>query len=116
MGQRGFEHKLELVDFTPRQYQADIVRTCLDNNTLVVIPTGIGKTFIALLLAYERLKKYPDSKVLITAPTKPLCNQHVQTFMKHTDLKDQVVLFTGSTPSSQPPRPSSQFLSTTGFP
>ncbi len=92
---------MELVDFTPRQYQTDIVRTCLDSNTLVVIPTGIGKTFIALLLAYERLKKYPDSKVLITAPTKPLCNQHVQTFMKHTDLKDQVVLFTGSTQSSK---------------
>lgn len=92
---------MELVDFTPRGYQSDIVRTCVEKNTLVVIPTGIGKTFICLLLAYERLKIYPDSKILITAPTKPLCNQHVQTFIKHTDLKDQVILFTGSTPASK---------------
>src|SRR3989344_4622297 len=87
---------LELKDFVPRSYQLSILKTCLEKNTLVVLPTGIGKTFVSLLLAKERLNKFPGSKVLITAPTKPLCSQHVQTFKQHTNLDSEIVLFTGA--------------------
>jgi Fanconi anemia group M protein len=66
-------------------------------NTLVVLPTGMGKTGVALLLAVQRLKQYPQSKILILAPTKPLAEQHLMTFQQAMDLPEKkFVLFTGA--------------------
>src|SRR3989338_4057784 len=41
---------LQTKNFSPRQYQEAIFNTCKDNNTLVVLETGLGKTAIALML------------------------------------------------------------------
>ena len=38
-----------------REYQENIFINCLNKNSLVVIPTGLGKTIIALMLAVHRL-------------------------------------------------------------
>ena len=85
-----------LVNFTPREYQSSILETCKNNNTLVVLPTGTGKTAIALLLGIERLNKFQNSKILVLSPTKPLSQQHVNTFKQHTDLpQDKIILLTG---------------------
>lgn len=85
-----------LRDFVPRLYQETILSTCVQKNTLVVLPTGMGKTGIALLLSIQRLKQYPSSKILFLAPTKPLAEQHLQTFKQHLELDEQkLVLFTG---------------------
>ena len=84
-------------DFTPRLYQQTILGTAANKNTLVVLPTGMGKTALAFLLAAQRLHHYPNSKILMLAPTKPLCEQHLTTFQKHFDLeKEKMVLFTGT--------------------
>ena len=84
-------------DFPPRLYQQTILGSAAAKNTLVVLPTGLGKTGLALLLAAQRLTHYPHSKILMLSPTKPLCEQHVQTFRKHFDLTpEKIVLFTGS--------------------
>ena len=81
-------------DFTPRLYQETILNTCVRKNTLIVLPTGMGKTAFAFMLAAQRLKQYPSSKILILAPTKPLCEQHLDSFKKHLDLnEDKFVLF-----------------------
>ena len=86
-----------LRDFTPRLYQQTILGTAANKNTLVVLPTGMGKTALALLLAAVRLKQFPTGKILMLAPTKPLCEQHVLTFQKHVEIDpEKVVLFTGS--------------------
>ena len=86
-----------LKNFEPRLYQQTILGTAVKHNTLVVLPTGLGKTALAFLLAIQRLHKFPDSKILMLAPTKPLCEQHVDTFRKHLEIEEsQVVLFTGS--------------------
>ena len=83
-------------DFTPRLYQETILNTAVRNNTLIVLPTGMGKTAFAFMLAAQRLSQYPNSKILMLAPTKPLCEQHLQSFKKHLDLdEDKFVLFTG---------------------
>ncbi|RMF54502.1 DEAD/DEAH box helicase [Candidatus Woesearchaeota archaeon] len=83
-------------DFQPRLYQETILSTCVSKNTMVILPTGMGKTAIAMLLAAHRLKLYPKSKILISSPTKPLCDQHVETFKKHLDINpEKIVLFTG---------------------
>jgi Fanconi anemia group M protein len=60
-----------------RSYQTNIVAGCLRNNTLIILPTGLGKTIIALRVAVEYVDK---GKILILAPTKPLLEQHQDTF------------------------------------
>ncbi len=86
-----------LRDFTPRLYQQTILGSAAAKNTLVVLPTGLGKTGIALLLAAQRLQLYPTQKILMLSPTKPLCEQHVETFRKHLEIPaEKIVLFTGS--------------------
>jgi len=65
-----------------REYQSNIVETCKKKNCLVILPTGMGKTLIALMLAQERLKLYPNSKILFLAPTRPLVEQHYESFKK----------------------------------
>ncbi len=83
--------------FTPRLYQETILATAAMKNTLVVLPTGMGKTGVALLLAVQRLKQYPQSKILILAPTKPLAEQHLTTFQQALELpEEKFALFTGS--------------------
>jgi ERCC4-related helicase len=59
----------------------------------------MGKTAIAILLAVQRLKQYPNSKIVILAPTKPLVEQHLKSFMQKIDLPEEnFQLFTGATP------------------
>ncbi|XP_017764650.1 PREDICTED: Fanconi anemia group M protein [Eufriesea mexicana] len=60
-----------------RDYQFNIVQACLYNNTLVCLPTGLGKTFIAAVLMYNFWRWYPCGKVIFLAPTKPLVAQQI---------------------------------------
>lgn len=90
---------VEVINIKPRLYQEMILNTCNNKNTLVVLPTGMGKSILFLLLAISRLNFYPKAKVIISSPTKPLCQQHVELFQKNTDLKeDEIILSTGHTP------------------
>ncbi|MBW3015230.1 DEAD/DEAH box helicase, partial [Candidatus Woesearchaeota archaeon] len=83
-------------DFTPRLYQQTILATCANYNTLVVLPTGLGKTNIFLMLASQRLMQYPDSKVLFVGPTRPLIEQYYSVFKKHFNIdEDKIAVFTG---------------------
>ncbi len=60
-------------------FQVAIARTALANDTLTVLPTGLGKTVIAALVAAERLR-CGRGKVLFLAPTRPLVQQHARSF------------------------------------
>ncbi len=83
--------------FEPRRYQETIFAQSAMHNTLVVLPTGLGKTMIAVMLAAHRLREYPDSKILILAPTKPLVQQHERTFREFLALPESdFALFTGA--------------------
>lgn len=86
----------EIKGFSPRVYQQNILETCKENNTLVILPTGLGKTSIAILLAIYQLNKNPNSKVLITAPTKPLASQLCNEFKSKSNI-EKITLLTGST-------------------
>ena len=59
-----------------RQYQNNITKRCKGRNSLIVLPTGLGKTIVGILLISETLEKYPESKIIILAPTRPLVSQH----------------------------------------
>ena len=63
-----------------RKYQMTLAKDCLDANTLVVLPTGLGKTIIALYTTAVTL--HEGKKVLVMAPTKPLVEQHASVFLK----------------------------------
>jgi len=83
-------------NFEPRLYQQTIFNTCTSKNTLVVLPTGMGKTNIFLMLAAHRLKLYPNSKILFIGPTRPLIDQYLSVFKKHFEIEeDKMVVFTG---------------------
>ena len=74
------EHKyLKPNAIEARLYQQTIFASSLQDNTLVVLPTGLGKTIILALLTARRMEQHPDSFILIMAPTKPLVEQHLKT-------------------------------------
>jgi Fanconi anemia group M protein len=79
-----------------REYQKNILESCLRENTLVILPTGTGKTIIAFFLIIERLKLFPDKKIYFLAPTKPLVTQHYNNFIKFfPELRDKSIVITG---------------------
>jgi len=85
-----------LTKIKPRKYQQEIYETCKNKNCLVVLPTGIGKTLVALMLTINKQKEFPGTKTLFLAPTKPLAEQHLDYFKKHLpELFAQLILFTG---------------------
>lgn len=61
-----------------RSYQTALANACLNESTLVVLPTGMGKTIIALMVIAEVLNQ-KGGKILLMAPTKPLVDQHRRT-------------------------------------
>ncbi|HJW96736.1 MAG TPA: DEAD/DEAH box helicase [archaeon] len=79
-----------------RPYQEAILGTAVKNHTLCVLPTGLGKTNVAILLAAHRLEKYPDSRILVMAPTRPLVNQHHKVFGRSMRIpQEEMVAVTG---------------------
>lgn len=88
--------------FTPRDYQQSILEICKKESCLVILPTGTGKTLVALMLAIDIFTKNPLQKVVFLAPTRPLIEQHVAYFTKNLpEGFAQIDLFTGKTPADQ---------------
>ncbi|MFB6075947.1 MAG: helicase-related protein [Candidatus Aenigmatarchaeota archaeon] len=78
-----------------RLYQETIFNTTVNHNTLCVLPTGMGKTFVAVLLAAYRMNKL-GGKVLFMAPTRPLVEQHKKTFNETLEIaEDDMKVLTG---------------------
>ena len=78
-----------------RLYQQVLAAEVLKKgNSMIVAPTALGKTIIAALVAAERIKNIPSSKVLILAPSKPLAVQHEESLREF--LKAPVTVLTGS--------------------
>jgi Fanconi anemia group M protein len=78
-----------------RGYQISIASVARQKNTLVVLPTGLGKTTIALLLIADTLKH--GGRALFLAPTRVLVHQHYN-FLKEHILHDGIAVLTGNTP------------------
>ncbi len=93
---------LKELNIQPREYQKSIFETCKKSNCLVVLPTGTGKTLIAVMLSIQRFKLYPLEKILILAPTRPLVEQHFNTFKKFLPENwADMQIFTGKTPAEE---------------
>lgn len=85
-----------------RSYQERIAKECLKANTLVCLPTGLGKTVVAALVIAERLTRFREGRVVVMAPTRPLTLQHHRSFTKILMVNsDSMVAITGVTPPDQ---------------
>ncbi|MFA5077401.1 MAG: DEAD/DEAH box helicase family protein [Candidatus Micrarchaeia archaeon] len=84
----------------PREYQKKIFDAIsASGNTLVVLPTGLGKTLIAFMLIEWKMKQ---GKCLFLAPTKPLVKQHLVSFSDISDVNpDIVTIVTGEIPKKK---------------
>lgn len=79
-----------------RLYQLNLAGKALEGSSLVVLPTGLGKTIISLFVIASRLQRF-GGKALILSPTKPLVDQHAAFFKKVMALPEEEILaFTGS--------------------
>jgi ERCC4-related helicase len=82
-----------------RAYQKNIVESAYGKNTLVVLPTALGKTIIAIMLAARSLYNYRRKRVLVLAPTRPLVLQHMKSFFLVLKIsQDKIAEITGKTP------------------
>jgi ERCC4-related helicase len=80
-----------------RLYQARIAETAIDHNTLAVLPTGLGKTSIALRVMAEYLRREPTRSILFLAPTRPLVVQHARS-VEHSLFAPEPLTLTGAIP------------------
>ncbi|MBT3971733.1 MAG: DEAD/DEAH box helicase [Euryarchaeota archaeon] len=79
-----------------RAYQLDAVRSALGAFTLLVLPTGLGKTPIAWMTAAERLR-ISEGWILMVAPSNPLVNQHFNDAIEWLNIAEEDILtLTGS--------------------
>lgn len=79
-----------------RLYQNIIFNSSKDKNSLIVLPTSLGKTVISALICAEILYNYKHTRILIMAPTRPLVLQHLLSFSSFLKvLDDQKILVTG---------------------
>ncbi|KAH9757855.1 DEAD-box ATP-dependent RNA helicase FANCM [Citrus sinensis] len=66
------------VNVPVRDYQFAITKTALFSNTLVALPTGLGKTLIAAVVIYNFFRWFPDGKIVFAAPSRPLVMQQIE--------------------------------------
>ena len=76
-----------------RDYQVNLANQAISENCIVVLPTGLGKTAIALQVISEYLSKGTGG-ALFLAPTRVLVNQHYE-FLKENLTLDDISLITG---------------------
>ncbi|KAI9383654.1 hypothetical protein POPTR_013G110200v4 [Populus trichocarpa] len=74
-----------------RDYRLAITKTALFTNTLVALPTGLGKTLSAAVVMYNYFRWFPDDlmegyglgekssgKIVFAAPSRPLVMQQIE--------------------------------------
>ena len=94
MSEEYFNHKFvkpNTIEF--REYQLSLSKDAKNQNSLVVLPTGLGKTTVALQVIVDYLEQGKGG-VLFLAPTRVLVNQHFE-FLKENLLLDDIGIITG---------------------
>lgn len=72
------QHFVYPTNYPIREYQLTISEKALYHNTMVSLPTGLGKTLIASVVMYNFYKWFPQGKIVFMAPTKPLVAQQIK--------------------------------------
>ena len=93
--------KLKLISsIVPRTYQQTIFANSIHKNTFIILPTGLGKTLIALMVSIYFFNNNSSKKILFLAPTRPLIEQQKKVFedLIENSNKFNFLTLTGSTP------------------
>jgi ERCC4-related helicase len=92
------EHKYILQDkIQKRLYQELLLAEAVNQDTLVVVPTGLGKTIVAVLLIAHSYSQ--EKSIIFMAPTKPLASQHKDKLLNALNIdSEKIILITGQTP------------------
>jgi len=87
-----------MLKIKPREYQKTIYNSIKHKgSTLVVLPTGLGKTLIALMAIDEIYNK--GGQIFFLAPTRPLVEQHYSSIVSITDIpKQNIIMINGTIP------------------
>nr|XP_060611106.1 Fanconi anemia group M protein [Anolis sagrei ordinatus] len=81
-----------------RPYQVRAVRAALEGNTLLCLPTGLGKTLVAAAVLHNFSRWFPAGKALFLAPTRPLVAQQRRACARLMGLpKEDAAHLTGGT-------------------
>lgn len=84
-------------DLKERGYQKSMVKTGLMNNTLICLPTGLGKTFISSAIIYNFYAWFPESIIIFMAPSRPLVAQQIGATLNTVGIpKNAIVEMTGT--------------------
>ena len=76
-----------------RDYQVSLADQAVGENCIVVLPTGLGKTAVALLVIAEYLSRGTGA-VLFLAPTRVLVSQHYDFLTSNMTIQD-IAIVTG---------------------
>lgn len=83
-----------------RDYQIEIANKCSEVSSMVVLPTGLGKTAISLLVIANQLQKESSGRCVILAPTRVLVHQHHDFLRTHLNLDEgKIGVITGEDPN-----------------
>ncbi|KAJ4819037.1 ATP-dependent DNA helicase mph1 [Rhynchospora pubera] len=66
------------INIPKREYQFYITKIALFTNTLVALPTGLGKTLIAAVVMFNYFRWFPEGKIIFAAPSRPLVVQQIE--------------------------------------
>lgn len=89
-----FEHPLiKRQSVQQRDYQVELARRASRSSTLLVLPTGLGKTVVAAMVIAQVLHS-KGGKVLFLAPTRPLVEQHYRSLQNMIEGK-RIGMMTG---------------------
>ena len=94
MDSRYIEHSfINEKSIEERKYQINIVRDTINQNSLVVLPTALGKTVIAALHIANCLEKDSKKNCVILAPTRVLVNQHYNFLLDKLNVPEDDIMF-----------------------
>lgn len=86
LDERAARHFLYITNVSERDYQFEMSQRGVTANTLVILPTSIGKTFIGTILIFNFYRWFPTGKILFLAPTCPLIDQQYQSTKRITQI------------------------------
>ena len=89
---------------SPRQYQIDAALHGINENSIINIKTGGGKTLIGVIIINHYLSitynKNDKKKILFIVPSRALVQQQADYFQKHCIIQSKSLKLSSSTTSS----------------
>ena len=70
-----------------REYQIEAVGKCLAGNHIINLPTGTGKTLVAVKVIYYFLHRHPGNNVVFVVPTCALVRMSTSYLRKHSEIE-----------------------------